>query len=106
MTKPHFLKKLSFRPDGHGRAQNGPKIGFFGLFSKSARLFFLIFCTKLEGMVGHKMAQAVFSRKFLFVTTFAKRGLTRFFEVFFFKKTPFFIKKTPFFIKKTLFKLK
>ena len=43
-----------------GRVQIGPKIGFFGLFSKSAHLFFLIFCTKLEGIVGHKMAQAVF----------------------------------------------
>ena len=66
MTKPDFPKKFSFRPDGHGRAQNDPKIGFFRLFSKSAHLFFLIFCTKLEGIVGYKMAQAVFSRKFLF----------------------------------------
>ena len=48
------------------RAQNGPKIGLFGLFLKSAHLFFLIFFKKLEGIVGHKMAQAVFSRKFLF----------------------------------------
>ena len=49
-----------------GHVQNGPKIGFFGLFLKLAYLFFLIFCTKLKRMVGHKMTQAVFSRKFLF----------------------------------------
>ena len=47
-------------------AQNGLKIGFFGLFSKSAYLFFLIFCKKLEGIVGNKMARAVFSQTFLF----------------------------------------
>ena len=41
-------------------AQNGPKIGLFELFSKSLSLNFPIFCTKLEGMMVHKIAQAIF----------------------------------------------
>ena len=80
MTKPDFPKKFSFRPDGHGRAQNGPKIRFFGLFSKSAHLFFLIFCTKLEEMWVKKWPRRFFPENsyFSIMAAFTAR------------KTPFF----------------
>ena len=49
MTEPDFSKKFSFSQNLGKWAQIGPKSDFFGLFSKSAPTFFLIFWILLEG---------------------------------------------------------